>query len=100
MSLTAYIGPQKRHNLADKQKHSSSVIAGLKKQFLAESAKIRHKLAGSAFCMIWFGGEADTWWYFTRPAILRDPKVRAIPREVCHEGESVPIEDEESLVDN
>ena len=50
--------------------------------------------------MIWFGGEADTWWYFTRPAILRDPKVRAIPREVCHEGETVPIEDEESLVDH
>ncbi len=47
MSLTALNGRQKRHNLANKQEHSSSVTVVLKKHILAESAKIRHKVAGS-----------------------------------------------------
>ncbi len=52
MSLTAIHGRQKRHNLADKQEHSSSLTVVLTRQFLAESAKIGHNLARNPFCVI------------------------------------------------
>jgi|SRR6266567_897358 len=47
LSLTAFNGRQKRHNLADNLKHSSSVTAVLTQHNLAESAKIGHKMAQS-----------------------------------------------------
>jgi hypothetical protein len=47
LSLSAINGRQKRHILADKQKHSSSKAAVLKQQNVAESAKIGHNLAES-----------------------------------------------------
>jgi hypothetical protein len=49
LSLTALNGHQKRHNLADKQEHSSSLPVVLTRQFLAESAKIGQNLAGNPF---------------------------------------------------
>src|SRR5713226_1753575 len=39
------------------------------------------------FLVIWFSGETDTCRYLAQPAILRDPKVRELLREVCHEVE-------------
>jgi hypothetical protein len=35
--------------------------------------------------VIWFGGETGTCRYLAQPAILRDPKVRELLREVCQE---------------
>jgi hypothetical protein len=37
------------HNLADSLNYSGSKLAVLKKQFLAASAKIRHKMARNPF---------------------------------------------------
>src|SRR6202035_1688205 len=40
-------GRQKKHNLADSLNYSSSKLAVLKKQFVAESAEINHNVAES-----------------------------------------------------
>ena len=45
MSLTAIIGRQKRHILADSLNHSSSKAAVLAQHNVAESTKIGHNLA-------------------------------------------------------